>query len=1650
MQREVAGHRLGGVRYEIDGFCVYSALRLSDQAEFLVKGPREDFPPLADVQRLENELSVLQRHRPRSSGILQALYRIDDNRNSYVVYEAFDGLPADVAGLDPNDLPEVCTFARGLMAALSDCHQVGLVHRGLTPRSILWDRVSQRLRLTHFVHATSGPYADQEPIANSLSPFSAPEQTGQLNVSVDHRADLYAAGAVLYHLLTGKQLFASTDSRRELAHDLVAREPVPIGVIRPDLDTALADLVSRLIAKSPDDRPKSSAEAVSELESIAAHLTTATAAPAAPAPPLIAPRMHGRQRESRELTQAITDAAAGDTRTVLLAGAAGSGKSRLIEELRAQLRDGPSLITCGKFDQYRRKRPYSALLDAVEGLLEHLLSGAEADLDRWRRMLETIEPALRGVLAEQIPQLHFVLGQQPAPPALGPAEVKNRFHHAFRALLDTLCNRAHPLVMVIDDLQWSDDETIALLSELFFKVNRPFLTLILVYRPKEAANAPNVAKLIADDGIRHNATTRRIELAPLPEKEVASLCAEVASPCRDPNRLANLVQAGCRGNPLFAMEILKRLRRTGGLDWVRQDGQDAWQLRAGDTTATPESESVVDLIVGRIDALPDECRRTIMAAACVGHAFQPAELSAATGLATGELETALRTACDEGLIAPDGPAARLWLNKGRPETPTASFDDLAFSFFHDRVQQAAHSLSSDAERRRLHLTIGRSFLARADQAREMLFAVVEHLNAVPDLLTASERERLTELNFVAGCAAKESIAYATATALFERALALAESGAAETRSDLVFKCRLHLAQSLYLGSNLERAEATFELALAAAKTTVQEVEVHRTRLILYQHMQRYSEAIALGLRALRLLGVRLPERPSPVRLAASLTSLLARARRADVDALARMPDRADEREHAVLDLLILLWTPTFWTNQRLNALIVVKLMKMTLRLGNTPQAPMAYVCFGILHHVAFKAHRRGLSFGKLAMQSLGESADPFVASRVSFLALTFFGPLQRDNRANVELYEQALARCLTNGEHVFGGHTIDGITTSLPIQGFRLPDIEKRLDACAVTAEQIASEPSSELIRVIRAWCRQLSKPTDVSSSGVVRPEDIRYDSYVGVHRMLQMATAYLWHDDHEVLRLAKLLRGNVVVQSNPFHASFYALFAALGTCRMGGRGAAGKANRLLTRLRRFAEIFPPNFSSLLRLAEAEVAAVRGDRKAALAGYHDAIVQASTRGQDLIHAIACERLASNYEVAGDAAHHQEYLAVAAYSYGRFGAAAKVDEMARRHPGIELTTQTRPLMRPAHQQVDLGVEAVMRAAYAIAEETRRDRLARNLLRVITTTAGGQRGFLVKPDGTRWVLLAGWEGDAEQRDFEGQPLEGLRLLSEPIVRYVGRTNKFLHLQDPARDSRFDDDPYLLERRPRSLLCLPLLHRGELSAVLYLENSVCADVFTDEQRQLATLLGHQAAISMAVADYHKVEMDALQAKINPHFLYNTLSVVSELIVKDPERAEAAVIMLSNLYRYTLGASSDQVVTLAQELKIARDYLTLEQYRFGDRLSVDFHVTGPVENVHVPALIFQPLVENSVRHGVARKVGPGRVTVEVTVSDEHCTLRVEDDGPGWKEPRSDGGFGLRSVQRRLGLLYQGNCELKITKSPGVCIEIKIPIDRSLRERMP
>ncbi|MCK6544507.1 histidine kinase [Myxococcota bacterium] len=189
-------------------------------------------------------------------------------------------------------------------------------------------------------------------------------------------------------------------------------------------------------------------------------------------------------------------------------------------------------------------------------------------------------------------------------------------------------------------------------------------------------------------------------------------------------------------------------------------------------------------------------------------------------------------------------------------------------------------------------------------------------------------------------------------------------------------------------------------------------------------------------------------------------------------------------------------------------------------------------------------------------------------------------------------------------------------------------------------------------------------------------------------------------------------------------------------------------------------------------------------------------------------------------------------------------------------------------------------------------------------------------------------------------------------------------------------------------------------------------------------------------------RAQLDALQARVNPHFLFNSLNTVAALIGEDPARAERAVERLATLYRYTLEGSRRERVTLAEELAGLEDYLALERLRFGDRLTVTVDVAPDVRTIEVPPLILQPLVENAIKHGVAARRGAGRVLVRAERSDERLVLTVEDDGPG---PGASAHVGARSshddLRARLGLLYGGTGKLVTDRGPlggfRVCVEL-------------
>ena len=198
-------------------------------------------------------------------------------------------------------------------------------------------------------------------------------------------------------------------------------------------------------------------------------------------------------------------------------------------------------------------------------------------------------------------------------------------------------------------------------------------------------------------------------------------------------------------------------------------------------------------------------------------------------------------------------------------------------------------------------------------------------------------------------------------------------------------------------------------------------------------------------------------------------------------------------------------------------------------------------------------------------------------------------------------------------------------------------------------------------------------------------------------------------------------------------------------------------------------------------------------------------------------------------------------------------------------------------------------------------------------------------------------------------------------------------------------------------------------------------------------------EAAAADARLLAEQAQLTALRAQVNPHFLFNALHSVGALLAIDPARAEEAIERLGDLLRYSL--ESQPTVLLSQEWKFAQDYLAFERLRLGDRLGVDTDVDAAALSALVPPLIFQPLVENAVRHGIADRPSGGNIAISAHSASGFLRLRVVDDGPGPADTAS-GGVGLASIRRRLSATYGDRARLEIENGgQGFAVTMTLPL---------
>ncbi|HOS38489.1 MAG TPA: AAA family ATPase [Spirochaetota bacterium] len=822
---------------------------------------------------------------------------------TYLVTELAAGITLDRLLRQGALAPEVgARVGAYVCRALEQLHRAGIVHRDLRPENVLLAApdASEEARLSdalatgapHIARAIAGGFitvkldgvglALVREYGGDLSPdeiertfgYIAPEQTGVLKRPVDERSDLYSLGVLAYEMLAGSPPFSGGDVCA-LIHQHVARTPPPPSRVNHAVPAILDAIVLKLIEKEPENRYQTAAGAASDFEAVAGGAADFTPGRHDRSVRLsFRTRIVGREREIAALKRLFSQAQRGSGCVCLIGGESGSGKTRTVEELRDFVYASGGAMIDGTCAAGAGGRPYGPFREAMDSYLRAYRSYPDARAREIAARLGDEFGELGGIIIQLNPGLTDLLGAASAPVALKPNREYKRHLMTIARFLFRLSEIENGLTVLIDDLQWADDGTLDILGEIAREIGDHPLLVIGTYRNDEVADdhplAAFLLRLREAGGPLAEMTLANLDRADM-ARFVASL---LSSPGEPMDRLADFVHARSRGNPFFAIEIVKQLVAEGVLRY----GADGWGADPDALVGVAASPSIVDIILRRIGLLDDIEKNVLSRAAVIGKRF-PLDL--------------LYRICAldrSGVVAITDRAAALQLVEPSQQVRGE------MHFVHDRVHEAFSVIIDGQTRATLHQRIAEALEEeRPDREGPVLFDIVRHYHA------AGNADKLLEYAYPAGVRAQGEYANEDAIRYYTMALdILGEQPAPERRADRR-RCLERIGEVHLTVGNNDRAIGLYQQILSETDEDAERVRAYKQISQAYFKKGDWRNCERYARRGMRILGENMP-----VRRAAVIASLVREAAlRILHDALPAVFVRSRARDGAERDKLII-------------------------------------------------------------------------------------------------------------------------------------------------------------------------------------------------------------------------------------------------------------------------------------------------------------------------------------------------------------------------------------------------------------------------------------------------------------------------------------------------------------------------------------------------------------------------------------------------------------------------------------------------------------------------------------------------------------------------------------------------------------------------
>ncbi len=865
---------------------------------------------------------------------------------------------------------------------------------------------------------------------------------------------------------------------------------------------------------------------------------------------------------------------------------------------------------------------------------------------------------------------------------------------------------------------------------------------------------------------------------------------------------------------------------------------------------------------------------------------------------------------------------------------------VGYQFVHDRVQQAAYSLIPDEEKQAVHWQIGHLLLsqlypdglpARVEPTADpsagsgqrldlQLFEMVNQLNVgLPQsdraqswLSEGEETHVYAQLNLLAGQKAKAESAYEQAWAYLQRGISLLESESWQNDYELALVLHLESAETAYLCAKFSQSMTLVEHVLENAREISDYVKGAEIKIAALTAQGELVAAVDFGLQTLKRLGLNLPSTPSDMQIGAMLLRTRLSWRGQEPLALLDAPIMSALEPQLIMQVLVVMGFALTIANPRLHCYVSTLSVKLSRQYGISPASSGYIVIHGANLCAIVGDIERGYQFGQISIRLLNRfpKSEETIATR--FIFNVFVRHWKEDMHQIMPALPPIIQDAVQAGDFQAASATLVFHAAYMFLIGPRLSEWEAEIKRMVEPVRSF-NHPALSYVTLFQNGVSTLrATPTQALARADLSLFEERNDEFgLFLYYLTELMANYLFCDSHSTgaqhttlglvelaIRSEKHLIGGVIaIIAHPIHCMYASLaylahypYASVLT-RLQYRRKVSANQR---KMKKWAKHAPANYLHKYYLVEAERCRVFGQPLKASEYYEKAIELAHTHQYTMEEALANELAAKFYAERKMPKLASVYLQEAHRVYQRWGASAKVKQLEEQYPewlsqpNSKRTRSQTTSTSSTTDLVSLDLGSVLKASQAISGKIVLSELLTALMQVVIENAGAQVGHLILPalalrqaQEPGWVILASMAAQG-QVILSDTPVSESEQVSAGIVQYVARSATAVILGDAAHVGDFTQDPYVVEKQPKSVLCMPLVNQGNLLGILYLENNLTTHSFTPDRIEVLNLLSSQAAISLEVSTLY----NTLEEKVEQR----TAALSQE--IQERKRAEHAAL--------------------------------------------------------------------------------------------------------------------------------------------------------------